>query len=1179
MRKLIIVVGACCGMFVGVASAGPVASPRAEFRLPAEVSMGEDRLPGGVLLAWDGGRVVTNVVGYADLATRRRMRADDCFWVASNTKAIACALVLTYVDEGKIGLDDPVEKYIPSWKGIEVVVRDKAGRVVSRAAPKTRPTVRQLMGHRAGLGFYPETYPGGKSISPDYPITSYSVAQLAEIAVREGLCYEPDTRRTYSNWGIDVAAAICEVVGGEGWDALLARRVLGPLGMGETFFFPTDAQMKRLATSYRLFDDKPPEATHIEQFAWPYGGPKAHPEAGGGLFSTAGDLLRFFRMLASGGLRPDGTRFLSRETMEEWYGVSPYYRSHPESAKYTFGTYADAAKGTLRHGGAYRTDAQANWRLGTAFAWCTQQANDSKLSLRRDGVWEAAVGDLLTARAAHEIGIVSEKGTSAIVVDGEKLPPMTAAFNMLPVDKMDKPFGTAPEDIAYYANLRKAGIRVFFLCVTTRWNSPTVKGKGVEDGIARAKTGLRTMLAAAPDAYIILRLNLNPPRSWVNAHPEEMVTFSDGRPRPPWAGACYCYPDGRMDGMYSLCSDAWRARGAEAMEEFFAELSKEPGFDRVIGTFLGAGGTEEWYYPQVLHQADGAYGDFSAPFRREYGRYLREKYGTEANLRAAWRRPDATFDNPPVPTPAEKAFYFDATEMIRLGLEYREGSFAAKLPQFDRDARGPYNIGTFLNLDTAQHVADYFAAWHWGTARSIVHFAKVAKRLQPQLLVGAFYGSLGQTNYLEGGTAAGTRHILDSGVVDFLAAPGVYRNRWPGGSVAMREAQDSFRIRNKVFFDETDLQTHVTGTPWQKLTRPSGWSVDTPQDTEDTEKREFARVLSTGVQGWWFDWTHPSPRWFDAPSIFALFARQQEVAREAYARGCAKASEIAVVLDPASSLLVSRLHSRTVLDYWRSTDLPRIGAPFDCYLLDDLGHANMPDYRLYVMANAYSLTERQRSMVWSKLRRNGATVLWMYASGYADPGAERRMSADNVAKTVGMAVDIVDKTIFPQFRVMDTAHPLTRGTFRSRNYGNLGRPVEDGISTRLEPMRFVNPGFFASDPAATVLGRYADGRVALALREVDGVKSVWCGAPVVQADLLRSVAAGAGCHIYSDSDDVLYATADYVTLHADGNGRRTVRFPRTCTPVEVYENRAYGRGVKSIEVDMRHGETRTWRLD
>ena len=75
---------------------------------------------------------------------------------------------------------------------------------------------------------------------------------------------------------------------------------------------------------------------------------------------------------------------------------------------------------------------------------------------------------------------------------------------------------------------------------------------------------------------------------------------------------------------------------------------------------------------------------------------------------------------------------------------------------------------------------------------------------------------------------------------------------------------------------------------------------------------------------------------------------------------------------------------------------------------------------------------------------------------------------------------------------------------------------------------------------------------------------------------LASIAAGVGCHVYTTRDDVLYANEDYVTLHATGDGVRTVRFKRRCSPYEVYEKRHFARDVTELAVEMKDGQTYTW---
>jgi len=113
-----------------------------------------------------------------------------------------------------------------------------------------------------------------------------------------------------------------------------------------------------------------------------------------------------------------------------------------------------------------------------------------------------------------------------------------------------------------------------------------------------------------------------------------------------------------------------------------------------------------------------------------------------------------------------------------------------------------------------------------------------------------------------------------------------------------------------------------------------------------------------------------------------------------------------------------------------------------------------------------------------------------------------------------------------------------------------------------------------------VLGRYcSDGKVALAMKDVGGAKSVFCAAQVMQYDLLAAVAELAGCHIYSRHGDVVYANENFVAVHARDDGLRTIRFKHRCSPYEVYENKSYGRDVEAITVDMRLGQTLMWRVD
>ncbi len=767
-------------------------------------------------------------------------------------------------------------------------------------------------------------------------------------------------------------------------------------------------------------------------------------------------------------------------------------------------------------------------------------------------------------------------GEPAIMVDGQVFPPM-----MMTVQ---------PDRPEYLKKLRDAGIRIFFLSSSTRWIRPggttdpdtfaTWQPEGFgepkiePDGITKTVSDIEKLLSAVPDAYIVLRLNTSPPKEWINSHPDDMVTYNDGSHRPLTCSSVGIHP---IHGMHSICSEAWRHDGDEALKQYCDEIRRSPHFDRVIGFFLCAAGTCEWYYPDenpITDYENGKYADCSPAFRAEFGRILREKYGTVEKLRKAWNDPTATFDHPKIPDLEERRF----TEIDEVILDYLlkfESLGHNYLVEVDRDAKAPTNLGVFLNANDYRHVADFYSALHEGIANTIVHFAGTIKSQFPNLLCGAFYGSLGCTKYFQYGTATGTLPILDCPDVDFLAAPGNYVDRVPGGVTAQREMQDSFRLRNMIFIVEDDSRTHRV----VDFYRDSMGLYD-KRDTAVTLKRDFARDLCDEIQGWWFDMC-PGGGWYEDDETLELFRRQQDVARYAYSLDRKKHNEIAVICDTDSVHYVSQNTSELVLDLYRVSDLHRIGAPVDWYFHDDLARDDMPDYKMYLMLNLFCLSECDREAIKRKARKNNATVVWLYAPGFIDPDSERAMRNENITATTGIKVARIDETKPPRFRISGD-HPAVANADPDALYGFIDRYMHHNywLSNSVVRPPFANPYFFIDDEDAEVLGRYVmDGRPALAVKDDGGYQSVYCCAHVMRWDLLASIAAWSGVHLFADHGDVLYANENFVAIHADGRGKRTIRFKKKCSPFEVYEKQYYGQGVNSIEVEMRHGDTLMFSLN
>lgn len=266
------------------------------------------------LVARDGQLAWARTSGRADLASGAPMRLDTRFQLASMTKPVTAVAAMILVEEGRLGLDDPVARYLPRFGQLEVVdTRRPDGGWTTRPL-ETPLRVRHLLTFRSGIGGYAETDDPLDRLwrSPD--IEAPGLGSLAERVDRipDRPLYEPPGERWRYGWSADVLARVVEVAAGMPFDRFLAERIFEPLGMRATAFpddVPTEAPVARLVTH-----DAEGELVHHDGFADWYG--RGWTPGGGGLVSTAPDYLRFALMLWNGG-RWDGVRILSRETVAE----------------------------------------------------------------------------------------------------------------------------------------------------------------------------------------------------------------------------------------------------------------------------------------------------------------------------------------------------------------------------------------------------------------------------------------------------------------------------------------------------------------------------------------------------------------------------------------------------------------------------------------------------------------------------------------------------------------------------------------------------------------------------------------------------------------------------------------------------------------------------------------------
>jgi CubicO group peptidase (beta-lactamase class C family) len=200
------------------------------------------------LVATKDGVVCVKAAGSRDIANKAPMVANDLFWIASTSKPMTATALMMLVDEGKVNLDDPVEKYLPEFHGQMVGVAQQ-GTAAASAQPTLVPAnhpilVREILSHTSGLPFKSKAQPGALDTLP--------LKDQVRSFAAEPLMFQPFTSYSYSNEGIDTAARIIEVVTGIPYEQFMQQRLFDPLGMTDTTFWPSAEQISRLAKTYKL---------------------------------------------------------------------------------------------------------------------------------------------------------------------------------------------------------------------------------------------------------------------------------------------------------------------------------------------------------------------------------------------------------------------------------------------------------------------------------------------------------------------------------------------------------------------------------------------------------------------------------------------------------------------------------------------------------------------------------------------------------------------------------------------------------------------------------------------------------------------------------------------------------------------------------------------------------------
>jgi CubicO group peptidase (beta-lactamase class C family) len=278
-----------------------------------EVTTG--KIAGALLLIQQHGKPVYHEsFGVQDVVTQAPITDKTIFSLFSMTKAITSVAAMTLIEDGKIKLDDPVEKYIPSFANVKVGVEKKAedGTTTLELVPPNRPpTILDLMRHTSGItyGFYGDSLVRKTYAAANLYAGDFDLAEFAERIARLPLHNQPGALWQYGH-STDVLARIMEIASGKSLLEIEREKLLDPLGMNDTRFFVADPEKQKLIAKpvpndsiFRVGRENSP--TVVKKFE----------SAAGGMVSTMADFSRFAQMLLDGG-RFEGRTYLSPKAFE-----------------------------------------------------------------------------------------------------------------------------------------------------------------------------------------------------------------------------------------------------------------------------------------------------------------------------------------------------------------------------------------------------------------------------------------------------------------------------------------------------------------------------------------------------------------------------------------------------------------------------------------------------------------------------------------------------------------------------------------------------------------------------------------------------------------------------------------------------------------------------------------------
>lgn len=631
----------------------------------------------------------------------------------------------------------------------------------------------------------------------------------------------------------------------------------------------------------------------------------------------------------------------------------------------------------------------------------------------------------------------------------------------------------------------------------------------VQLDLSVARRQVAGVLNACPSAAIVLRVHVNAPFWWNERHPEECTEYADGPVEQRTYGPPFHHEDGDKDRSLraSLASRLWRRQAGLKLEELCRRLGETDEGKSVVGIHVAGGIYGEWHYWGFMDHEPDTGPAMTTAFRE----WLRERYGTDEALTDAWG--DATtIDGATVP-----------------GTEERERT----------------TDGFFKDPAADRRVIDYFACQQEVVADDIEHFCGIVKDNWPRsIITGVFYGYFHLTfNRQTVGGHLCVERILDSPVIDYLAAPQTYwsETRGAGGSGNSRGIVESALLHGKLWLDEVD-------NGYQQVNPAADFVRYMPRrDRRYLEilRRSTLLPVLRGGGYWYYDFgAAKGYGWWDSPLYLGEIKRQKRFFDRLVDREYTSESDVLFVWSMESFYTVKPQPSpisEPLLDASTEEAL-RSGVSGDHIFDFDLPRADVDRYRVVVLMNLFTMSDELSRFIEDRVARDGRTVVFNYLSGLING---THLSLNRVSRVAGFGLE--ERTCPAKPRLSGVG-PLAGFTYHH----------EDSFS----------PYLTVSDSAADPLAIEDEtGEVVLARKADSEATRIFAALPVRSDDLFRRLFSQAGCHVYADGGEVVFARFGLLLVHTSASGDHEIQL-RSGRRVTIDS-----AGVTTVLLDAESGET------